>query len=165
MKHILALLLLVITITSQAQDVNLNVLLFDSAKAADKDLTDPNRQHVHLFNRHYLTNGSEALIDSNLQFGLTEIQKREPIDSGAASFSRDEELPWSYCINDGVQMTGFFLDYYVSGKLGKNTVDLVAFKAWFETVVVNWMNLKDLGPKVLSDKPGEYWKKIIGKVI
>jgi hypothetical protein len=147
-----------------ATDKNLNVLLFDEGHAADKDSTDPKHNHLHLFNMNYLTDGSQALLESNLAFGFTELQQNEVILSGAPSFAWEEQVPWGYCINDGSVMTGFFLDYYVSDKLANNKSALKDFKSWFEEVVVDWMNVNNLAPKVKSDKPGDYWKKIIGSV-
>jgi hypothetical protein len=143
---------------------NLNVLLFDELKGAEKDSTDPKHTHLHLFSMSYLTDGSEALIDSNLAFALAELQKNEVILPGTPTFQWETQVPWIYCINDGTVMTGIFLDYYVTDKLLRHKTNLAAFKSWFENVVVNWMNANNLGPKVKYDKPGEYWTKIIGSV-
>lgn len=144
---------------------NFNVLLFDEVHAAEKEPTDPKHFHLHLFDKDYLTDGSQALIESNLAFGLAELQEDEVILPGSPTFSRDEEIPWSYCINDGTTMTGFFLDYYVTDKLLNHKPALDAFKLWFEKVVVDWMNLNNLAPKVKPYKAGNYWIKVIGSVI
>lgn len=141
---------------------NLNVLLFDKGHFQDKMGKHPD--HIHLFTLNYQTDGSKALIKSNLAFGLVELQENEEIPPGSPTFSREEEIPWAYCMNDGTEMTGFFLDYFVSDKLRKNKPALEEFRIWFENIVVDWMNDNDLGPKVKHDKPGEYWIKIIGKV-
>jgi hypothetical protein len=147
-----------------ATDINLNILLFDELKGAEKDSTDPQHTHLHLFSRDYLTDGSKALIESNLAYALTEIQANEVILPGTPTFQWDEEISWAYWINDGTAMTGYFIDYYVTDKLLNHKPELKAFKTWFENVVVDWMNANNLAPKVKTNKPGEYWKKIIGSV-
>lgn len=145
-------------------DKNLNVLLFDELHAAEKDSTDPKHTHLHLFGMNYLTDGSKALIESNLAFALSELQNEEIILPGTPAFQWETEVPWSYCINDGTVMTGFFLDFYVTDKLLSHKVALQAFKTWYENLVVNWMSANNLSPKVKYDKPNEYWTKVIGSV-
>ena len=143
---------------------NLNVVLFDELHAAAKDSTDPQHEHLHLFDMTYLTDSSQALIESNLEVALTELQSNEVIPPGSPSFTWEETVPWGYCANDGTVMTGFFLDYYVTDKLFSHKKTLKAFKTWFEKVVTDWMNAKNEGPKPKYNKPGEYWTKIIGAV-
>lgn len=140
-------------------DKNLNVVLFDSAHNATIKPA-----HVKFFDATYATDGSQAIIEANLVFGVGELQLNEVIVPGADPFSRDDEVPWAYCINDGTVMTGLFLDYYVTDNLLNNPTALAAFKTWFQKVVVDWMTLSNLAPKVKNDKPGEYWKKVIGSV-
>jgi hypothetical protein len=138
---------------------NLNIVLFDQVHI---DSVKP--EHVKFFSMTYATDSSKSIIESNLAFGVTELQKGEIFPAGSDQFSRDPEVPWSYCINDGTVMTGLFLDYYVTDDLLKNKTALAKFKTWFEKVVVDWMNANSLSPKVKINKPGQYWKKIIGSV-
>ncbi len=53
---------------------NLNVLLFDAIKAADKTGIHQG-EHLHLFDVSYLTDGSKDLIEANMAFGLAELKK------------------------------------------------------------------------------------------
>lgn len=147
----------------QLMDMNLNVVLCDELKHDLEFTSEKTISHCYRFPRSYLTNGSQLFQEYCLQLGLDNIIECKHVVPGSPKFDRLTEISHGYCINDGLVMTGFFLINFVTPRLLANKKLLEEFYVWFEKVNVDWMNARNLKPKV--KKPpvlGEYHMKIIG---